>query len=110
MQVEYSKKLQIYIVLKGHRTSITTPQGEVFFNSTGNPGMATAGSGDVLSGILTGLLAQAYTEQEACLCGVYIHGLAGDFASDELTENCLNAGDIISFIPKAQKYLLQSQI
>jgi len=110
MQVEYSKKLQIYIVLKGYRTSITTPQGEAFFNSTGNPGMATAGSGDVLSGIITGLLAQGYNAQEACLFGVYIHGLAGDFASDELSENCLNAGDIISFIPKAQKYLLQSHI
>jgi len=106
MQIEYSKKFQIYIILKGHRTSISTPQGEVFFNSTGNPGMATAGAGDVLSGIIAGLLAQGYNTQEACLFGVYIHGLAGDLASKELTEYSLNAGDIITFIPKALHSLL----
>lgn len=105
-QIEYSKKLQIYIVLKGHRTCITTPKGEVFFNSTGNPGMATAGSGDVLSGIIAGLLAQGYNAQEACVYGVYIHGLAGDFASKEFTEYSMTAGNIIRFISDVLKTLL----
>jgi len=101
MQIEQSKKLQVYIVLKGFRTSITTPDGLVYFNSTGNPGMATAGSGDVLTGIISGLLAQGYTPKDAAIFGVFIHGLAGDIAAKELNENCLIASDIIQFIPQA---------
>jgi ADP-dependent NAD(P)H-hydrate dehydratase / NAD(P)H-hydrate epimerase len=95
LQIENSKKLQIYIILKGYRTSITTPDGQVYFNSTGNPGMATAGSGDVLTGIIAGLLAQGYSHEDAAIFGVYIHGLAGDFAAEALTENCVTAGNII---------------
>ena len=105
-QIEYSKKLHIFIVLKGFHTSITTPEGDVFFNSTGNPGMATAGSGDVLTGIIAGLLAQGYSPKNATICGVYIHGLAGDFAAEELTEYCVTATDIIHNLPKAIKFLM----
>jgi len=101
MQVEFSKKNNVYIVLKGAHTSISCPDGNIFFNSTGNPGMATGGSGDVLTGIITGLLAQGYTSKEACLIGVYLHGLAGDLAANEIEMEALNAGDIQAFIGAA---------
>ena len=77
------------------------PDGHITFNSTGNAGMATAGSGDVLTGIITGLLARGYQRREACLLGVYLHGLAGDLAAADLGEESLVAGDIINYLPKA---------
>jgi NAD(P)H-hydrate repair Nnr-like enzyme with NAD(P)H-hydrate dehydratase domain len=73
----------------------------VFFNSTGNPGMATAGSGDVLTGILLSLLAQGYRPEDAAITGVYLHGLAGDIASAELCQESIIASDIIKSIGKA---------
>jgi NAD(P)H-hydrate epimerase len=73
----------------------------VAFNTTGNAGMATAGSGDVLTGIITGLLARGYKQREACMIGVYLHGLAGDIAASELGEESLIASDIIQYLPKA---------
>ena len=85
----------IIIVLKGAHTAITFPNGTCFFNSTGNPGMATAGSGDVLTGMILSLLAQRYTPQEAALLGVYLHGKAGDDAAKEIGENSMIARDII---------------
>ena len=96
-----ARKNRFYIVLKGHYTAICTPEGHVHFNPTGNSGMATAGSGDVLTGILTALLAQGYTEEEACLLGVYLHGLAGDIAARTLGEHSLTASDMIRALPKA---------
>lgn len=102
---EMAIKLQLYIIIKGHRTMICTPTGRVIINPTGNAGMATAGSGDVLTGILAGLLAQGYTANEACQLGVYLHGLAGDIARDELGEESLIASDIIQALPKAFKKL-----
>ena len=96
-----AEKLQGYVVLKGHHTAICMPDGHVAFNSTGNAGMATAGSGDVLTGIITGLLARGYKQREACLLGVYVHGLAGDLAAEELGEESLIASDIIQYLPKA---------
>jgi ADP-dependent NAD(P)H-hydrate dehydratase / NAD(P)H-hydrate epimerase len=89
-----SKELNIYIVLKGHYSFISTPYGKGYFNSTGNAGMATAGSGDVLTGIITGLLAQGYTPAKSSLLGVYLHGLAGDFAAGEFSQEAMLAGDI----------------
>ena len=85
----------IIIVLKGAHTAITFPNGTCFFNSTGNPGMATAGSGDVLTGMILSLLAQRYTPQESALLGVYLHGKAGDDAAKEIGENSMIARDII---------------
>ncbi|MEP7253327.1 MAG: NAD(P)H-hydrate dehydratase [Ginsengibacter sp.] len=93
-----AKQLQIYIVLKGHHTFITTPDGEGYFNSTGNSGMATAGAGDVLTGIITALLAQHYSPLHACILGIYLHGLAGDIAADKLSKEAMIAGDIIDFL------------
>jgi NAD(P)H-hydrate epimerase len=98
---QLAEKLQGYVILKGHYTAICMPDGHVAFNTTGNAGMATAGSGDVLTGILTGLLARGYHQREACLLGVYLHGLAGDLAARELGEESLMASDIIRFLPKA---------
>jgi NAD(P)H-hydrate epimerase len=94
-QRELAIKNGIYIVLKGAHTSIACPDGTVFFNSSGNPGMATGGSGDVLTGMLTGLRAQGYHPQAACILGVYLHGLAGDIAASVQSENGMIAGDII---------------
>ena len=71
------------------------------FNSTGNSGMATAGSGDVLTGIITGLLARGYHQREACQLGMYLHGLAGDLAAKEKGKESLMASDLIDFLPKA---------
>ncbi len=98
---QLAEKLQGYVILKGHYTAICMPDGHVAFNTTGNAGMATAGSGDVLTGILTGLLARGYQRREACLLGVYLHGLAGDLAAQELGEESLIASDIVRFLPKA---------
>ncbi|MBQ3657547.1 MAG: NAD(P)H-hydrate dehydratase [Bacteroidales bacterium] len=98
-------ELKSVIVLKGAYSEIATPEGEVFFNSTGNPGMATAGSGDVLTGIITGLLSQKYTAVEATKLGVYLHGLAGDLAAKEKGCQGLIASDIIEMLPFAVKKL-----
>ncbi len=96
---------QIFIILKGAHSMIASPKGEIFFNSTGNPGMATGGSGDVLTGILAALLAQKYSPLEASLLGVYLHGLSGDLSAQELTEESVTAGSIIQHIPNAFKMI-----
>lgn len=98
---EMAQRLQAYIILKGHYSALCLPSGRIIFNSTGNSGMATAGSGDVLTGIITGLLARGYSRQDACTVGMYIHGLAGDYAVKEIGKESLVAGDIIRFLPKA---------
>lgn len=94
-----------YIVLKGHFTAVCTPEGHVYFNELGNSGMATAGSGDVLTGLILSLLAQGYSTEEACRLGVYLHALAGDYAAEELGEHCVTASDIIAHLPKAFAHL-----
>ena len=103
---ELASYLQSYILIKGAWTAIVTPEGHCHFNPTGNPGMATAGSGDVLTGILLALLAQGYSPEESCKLGVYIHGLAGDIAAKSLSEISMTAGDIIEALPSAWKKIL----
>ncbi|HZX74575.1 MAG TPA: NAD(P)H-hydrate dehydratase [Cyclobacteriaceae bacterium] len=98
---EFSKQLKSIVILKGAYSAVATPDGSVYFNSTGNPGMATGGSGDVLTGILTGLLAQGYTSEDAAKAGVYLHGLAGDLAAQEKGMHGLIASDLIDFLPYA---------
>lgn len=100
-QIAFAKKYQCYLILKGAHTSIASPDGKVFFNSTGNPGMATGGSGDVLTGILLGLKAQNYSVLHTCLLGVFLHGLAGDFASENKGQSSMIASDIVESIPEA---------
>ena len=98
---ELAERLQAYILLKGHYSALCLPNGHIDFNSTGNSGMATAGSGDVLTGIITALLARGYDAPSACRIGMYLHGLAGDLAAKDLGKESLIAGDIINYLPKA---------
>ena len=98
---KFAEKYKLVIVLKGANTVVATPDGRLYFNTTGNPGMATAGSGDVLTGIILSLLAQKYNPLQAAVFGTYIHGLAGDLAVNDLSENSLIATDIIDYLPKA---------
>lgn len=102
-QRAFSMKYQVYCVLKGAHTSISTPEGNLFYNTTGNSGMATAGSGDVLAGVITGLLAQGYASLKASTIGVYLHGLAGDFAAEEHSQQAMTASDILNSLGKAFK-------
>jgi len=104
-QMQNAKKLDCYILLKGAHSCIATPKGLCYFNTTGNPGMATAGSGDVLTGMITGLLAQGYSSKNSLCIAVYMHGLAGDLAKKKIGENSLIASDIIKYIPKAYMQL-----
>jgi len=98
---ELSERLEAFIILKGHHSALCSPDGKVVFNTTGNAGMATAGSGDVLTGLLTALLARGYKRREACLVAMYLHGLAGDIAAQAVGEESLVASDIVRFLPKA---------
>lgn len=100
---ELARETKTHIVLKGAYTAIVSPDGRCAFNPTGNPGMATGGSGDVLTGIILALLAQKYTPLDAAKIGVYVHGLAGDIAREKYTETAMTASDIIKCLPKAWK-------
>lgn len=101
LQIEFAKKFGLIVILKGAHTCVVLPDGISYFNSTGNPGMASGGTGDVLCGIITGLLAQGYTPAESALLGVFIHGLSGDIAASELSQEALIAGDLINYLGKA---------
>lgn len=99
--IEKAKELSCIVVLKGHHTLIATAEGEVWFNTTGNAGMATGGSGDVLTGIITGLLAQGYVPKDAALLGVWLHGQSGDIASKRHGQEALVANHLIAFLGEA---------
>lgn len=105
LAVRKARELNIIIVLKGHHTFIAMPGGKGYFNTTGNAGMATGGSGDVLTGLLTGLLAQHYTPATATLLGVYLHGLAGDQAAIVHSQEAMVASDIIEGIGESFKQI-----
>ncbi|MCF8357821.1 MAG: NAD(P)H-hydrate dehydratase [Prolixibacteraceae bacterium] len=102
---ELAEKHKLVLVLKGAYTAVALPDGNVWFNSTGNPGMATAGSGDVLTGIILSLIAQGYSPADASLIGVFVHGRAGDFAALKKGQVSLIAGDIIKNLGKAFRKL-----
>jgi NAD(P)H-hydrate epimerase len=104
--LDFVQKYQVIVVLKGHYSTIITPNGEIFLNTTGNQGMATAGSGDVLTGILLGLLSKGYSPENAAKLGVYLHGLSGDFALASQSHESLIASDIIENLGKAFKTIL----
>ena len=108
MQRAFSVKHQVYVVLKGAHTCISAPDGSCYFNSTGNPGMATGGSGDVLTGILLGLMAQGYSPLMTCMMGVYLHGLAGDIAAEKWGFEALTANNITHYLGAAYKTLSHS--
>lgn len=99
----FAREFGVIVVLKGFRTIVALPDGTVYINPTGNPGMATAGSGDVLAGMIAGFAAQKSKLADAVLCGVYLHGAAGDYAAGKMGEYGLTAGDIIENIPHTIK-------
>ena len=104
--IEMAKYHNIIIVLKGHYTATVRPTGKVYLNSTGNPGMATAGAGDVLTGVIAAFLAQGYLPEHAATIGVFVHGLAGDMAAEELGEFGMTATDIADRVGLAIKSLM----
>ncbi len=91
----------VYVVLKGHRTLIATPDGKVFINTTGNPGMATGGTGDVLTGMIAAWVAQLLDAEAACKLAVYLHGMAGDLAEAEEGEVSLTSADVAGHLGDA---------
>jgi len=96
-----AKKYGVTVVLKGKGTVVASPDGRVYVNKTGNPGMATGGVGDILTGMIAGLIGQKFTPFEAAKCGVYVHGLAGDLAAKKRGEVSLLARDVLDNIPMA---------
>lgn len=107
--IDMAKYYNIIIVLKGHYTATIRPTGRVFFNSSGNPGMATAGSGDVLTGVIAAFLAQGYRPEQAATLGVYVHGLAGDIASEKWSQHGVIASDIADCCGLALKSLTEKK-
>lgn len=103
--IQTAKMFKVITVLKGSNTVIASPEGQVYINTTGNPGMATAGSGDVLSGMIGSFIGQGIEPLNAAIAGVFLHGLAGDMAEMERGEYGLIAGDIVNKIPSAIKYV-----
>lgn len=103
--MDFSLKYNVYLILKGARTIIVCPDGNVFINSTGNPGMATAGSGDVLTGAVASLIGQGIEIKDALKVAVYLHGLAGDIGVKYVGEYSLTAGDLVTYLPDAIKML-----
>ena len=99
--LDFAKNYNITLLLKGSPTIIACPNGNCYLNPTGNHGMATAGSGDVLTGIIGSLLAQGMSAEDAAVCGAFIQGTAGDMAADALTPRAMIAGDMIEFLPEA---------
>lgn len=104
-----SGRTGVTIILKGAHTTISTPRGNLYINSSGNPGMATAGSGDTLTGMITSLISQGYSGEEAALIGVYWHGLAGDIAAQKLGYESLIASDIIENLGPAFQRLYRGK-
>lgn len=103
--MEFSYEYNVYLVLKGARTITACPGGKVFINTTGNPGMATAGSGDVLTGAAASLIGQGIEIKNALRAAVYLHGEAGDIGAEITGEHSLQAGDLIKYLPYAIKKL-----
>lgn len=104
---EFARRHGVYLILKGARTIIAAPDGAVAINGSGNPGMASGGMGDVLTGVLTALLGQGLPPWQACCLGVFVHGLAGDLVADHKGEIGMHASDVIEALPFAFNRLLQ---
>lgn len=108
--LQMARQYNIIIVVKGHNTAVVRPTGRVYFNTTGNPGMATAGAGDVLTGFITSFLAQGYNPEYASLIGVYVHGMAGDMAAEELGEFGMTASDITAYAGRVIQNILNRKL
>lgn len=108
--LEFARRNRVYVVLKGAYTAIAGPQGELFYNTTGNSGMATGGSGDVLTGMILSFMAQGYHPLEACQVAVFVHGLAGDLALENQSVESLLSSDLIEYMGKAFKMIKTPQL
>ncbi|WP_457681465.1 NAD(P)H-hydrate dehydratase [Thermovibrio sp.] len=108
--LNFSTKFKKTLVLKSGRTVVSTPDGKLFVNLIGNPGMATAGTGDVLSGVIGALLAMGVEAEDGAKFGVYLHSLAGDLASKDLTQEGLIATDLIAYLPAAVKRIKEYEL
>ena len=104
---EFAQRYGVFLVLKGYRTLIATPEGKVYINPTGNPGMATGGSGDVLSGMIAAMIMQGDDVLGAIIAAVYLHGLSGDEAARNVGEKALVAGNIVSYLSQAMRILIE---
>jgi NAD(P)H-hydrate epimerase len=105
----FAREHELIVVLKGHRTLIAQPDGTVWVNTTGNPGMATGGTGDILTGMVAGFIAQNPEHiAEAVVAAVHLHGLAGDVACESMGEHSLVATDLIKALPEAFRQVLDS--
>jgi len=104
---DFATTHRLYVVLKGHRTVIATPDGHVFINPTGNPGMATGGSGDVLTGMIAAWLAQLLDAEAACRLAVFLHGAAGDLAEAREGQVGMIATDLLDHLGEALKALIE---
>jgi len=107
--LSFAEEFNTIVVLKSGRTVVATPKGKVYINVIGNPGMATAGSGDVLSGVIGALLGMGLEAEDAAKLGVFLHSLAGDIAAKELTQESLKACDLLDFLPKAVKEIKEKE-
>ncbi|MBL0342942.1 MAG: NAD(P)H-hydrate dehydratase [Bacteroidetes bacterium] len=108
-QRDFAVKFNVYLLLKGKNTSIACPDGKMYFNPTGNAGMAKGGSGDVLTGLLTGILASGYSPRETCILGAWLHGCAGDMAAKALSQEAMKAGDLVEHLGAAWQLLKEFQ-
>ncbi|HXH05895.1 MAG TPA: NAD(P)H-hydrate dehydratase [Vicinamibacterales bacterium] len=106
---EFARSHRVYVVLKGYRTIVATPEGRAFINPTGNPGMATGGTGDVLTGVIAAWLGQLLDAEAACKLGVYLHGLAGDLAAEACSETAMTAGDLAARLGEAMRELTRAR-
>jgi NAD(P)H-hydrate epimerase len=105
---QFARETGAVLVLKGAPSIIFNPDGEAFINSTGNPGLAKFGTGDVLTGVIAGLYAQVKNSEDAAVCGVYLHSLTADLLEDKMTEYSFTAGDIINYLYESIKFLRKS--
>ena len=97
LQLKFSKEKNVFLILKGFRTSISTPNGDLYFNSTGNSGLSTAGSGDILTGLILSFLSQGYSKIDSSILSVFIHGKSADLALSKESEESMISSDIIGF-------------
>lgn len=109
MAGDFARQYRCVLVLKGHRTVVAGPEGRILVNTTGNAGMATGGAGDVLSGLIGGLLAQGMAPFDAAALGVFVHGLAGDLAAEEKTQRGMVASDLIAALPASWRLLERTE-
>jgi NAD(P)H-hydrate repair Nnr-like enzyme with NAD(P)H-hydrate dehydratase domain len=105
----FAASRRLYVVLKGHRTIIATPDGHIFINATGNPGMATGGTGDLLTGMIAAWLAQLLDAEAACRLAVFLHGTAGDLAELSVGQAAMTATDLLAHLAKALGQLTRQQ-